>query len=122
MVVISLFNLLDFESLYPRIKQRFLARTLVFDVALTANEAPHFLPGGIDIRIIIAFAVAFPPSFDAWQMGHAIVALREIRDTDDEARPRHANLHRFRIMAVDATNRMCRDSSRCRSSVRICLL
>ena len=62
---VGLFDLFDFQSLVPRKEQRFLGGTIILNMALSANKAPHFLPGRVNVRIVVALAVSLPPAFDA---------------------------------------------------------
>ena len=75
-------------------------------MALAADEAPHFLPAGVDVRIVRPLAVALAPALDAGQMRNAVVALGQCGDSLNESGPRDAHLHRLRVVAVDAAHGM----------------
>src|SRR6476620_2540639 len=65
---VGLLDLLDLEPFAPRVEECFLVRTIIFDVTLPAYETAHLLSARVDIRIVVAFSLAFAPAIDARQM------------------------------------------------------
>src|SRR5215468_849241 len=85
-------DLFDLQTIRPRINEAFLRPLeIIFHVTLTADEAAHFLPRGVAIHIVIV---------------HALTGLERL-DSLHETGTCHAQLHRFRIMTIDASNWMC---------------
>src|SRR5215471_1068509 len=84
-------NLLDLEPLGPRIDETLVgALKVIFNMALAAHESPHFLSGGIPVDIVVSYALG------GLQSAHPFY----------ETRTRHAQLHRGRIMAINAGDGM----------------
>src|SRR5699024_4613442 len=96
--------LIYLEAFVPREEQCLFASTVVFNVALAANEAAHFLTACIDVWIVVTLALSLTPALDARQMGNAIIAFCQSCNSDNETRARNANLHCVGVVAVDATD------------------
>src|SRR5262249_52334388 len=105
-VVIAL-DLIDRQSVVPRIEQRRLRAAVVLDVALAADERPHLLPCGIDVWIVRRRAIAATPALDALEMRNGGGAGRQRLNAANETRARDAQFHAARIVTIDAADRMC---------------
>jgi hypothetical protein len=105
-LVVPSLDLLDLQPLVPGKEQRDLGAAVVLDVALSANERPHLLAGGIGVGIVSSTAASRPPSLDARDVRHGLVPVGERLNPSDEPRPRDAQLHGPRIVAIDAAHRM----------------
>ena len=73
-------------------------------MTLPAHEAPHFLPARVNVGVIVVFAIATSPTFDARQMRDFIFACSQSCNSFDEAGACHSNVHRFGIVTVDTTD------------------
>src|SRR5687767_9342825 len=62
MIVICLLNLVYFKTLIPGEEQCLLRCAIVFDVALAADKAAHFLPACIRIGVVRLLSIARTPS------------------------------------------------------------
>ena len=98
-------DLLDLQALVPGEEQRHLRPAVVLDVALAADERAHLLARcrrrwdrtgarGRDLR----------QRSMLWMCGVGSALLGERADAEQEPRARHAQLHRLRIVAVDAAH------------------
>jgi len=90
LVVVGL-DLLDLDPLRPRIDEPLLGSLeVVLDVALAADEGAHLLPGGHRVRVVVRDP------------------LRGLERPDplEEGGAGDAQLHRLRVVTVDAGDRM----------------
>ena len=80
--VIVLFDLLNLQTVVPRIGQILaVAFEIVFHVTLTADESPHFLTRGQLVRIVVGCPIAFAPGSNTRKVFSVIIAARENRDS-----------------------------------------
>jgi hypothetical protein len=70
-------DLLRPQAVSPRERQRHVAGAVIFDMALRAYQAAHFLPRGIEIGIVRARAVACSPPPEAGQMSDRDFTFRQ---------------------------------------------
>ena len=96
------FIALDLQSLVPREEERHALAAVVLDVALAADERPHFLPSTVEVRVVNTLPITVPPPLDARQVRHGRIRSGELCDCGEEAGTSDAQLHRLRIVAVDA--------------------
>src|SRR6266480_135500 len=106
LVVVTL-DLFNFETLVPRVGHDLaIAFEVVFHVTLATDKAAHLLPRRQGVRLIVLRPVTFAPALDAGQMGQRVVASGQRFDAIEETGPSHTQLHRLRVVTVDAADRM----------------
>src|SRR6056297_3458449 len=82
----KLFDFLRLQTVTPRKRQRHFAGTVVLDVALGADEGPHFLTRRQAIRIVRLVAGLGTPADDTRQLRDRCLAGGEPGDSLQEAR------------------------------------
>jgi hypothetical protein len=101
------FDLLGLEPVVPRIGDELpFAVKVVLDVALAADERPHFLPAGLAVGVVVGSLGSLPPALDAGQVRHRVVRAGEGGDAVQKRRPRDAEGQRVGVVTVEARNRM----------------
>ena len=105
-IVPEFLGVLDLQSVAPREGQRKGAAAVIFDVTLRAHKRPHLGARGHRVGIVGPVAARLAPAFDRRQVRHRRVRRGETLDPVDKSGTRHAQLHRFGVVAVHTGNRM----------------
>ena len=105
-VVVGGLDLVHRQPVVPRVEKRRLGAAVVFDVALAAHEGTHLLARCGSVRVVGFCSVAGAPSSDRRQVRDGGRGNGERADAVEKARAGDAQLHRLRIVAVDARDRV----------------